>query len=285
MKTLTRGSAMKKNLIESIKELLNVEIILETIVILAATWIALAALYRLSKVLVDRYPRQRVKISSAFPVLRLAIWLGVICFIIAVVIRPGLNTLVAISASAGVAIGLGGQELVKNILSGILILLDRPFRVGDLIRVDSYYGEVIQIGLRTSRIQTFEDSIVTIPNGMFLTKTVTNSNSGELTEQVVVEFCLPGHVNVSDMKNLMKEAALCSPYVYRKKPVTVLVEDRYDYGFLTMFKVKAYVMDIRFERLMASDITERIKEEIGAGAVPLSHRDHLRLSEKPNSQK
>jgi hypothetical protein len=41
------------------------------------------------------------------------------------------------------------------------------------------------------------------------------------------------------------------------------VEDRFDYKPLTVFKVKAYVMDVRFERLMASDITERIKEELG----------------------
>jgi len=258
---------MNKNLIASIKELLNIEIIVETIIIIMATWIALAVLQRLSNVLADRFPRHRVKISSAFPVLRLVVWLGIICFIISVVIKPGLNTLVAISASAGVAIGLGAQELVKNILSGILILFDRPFRVGDLIKVDSYYGEVVQIGLRTSRIQTFEDSIVTIPNGIFLSKIVSNSNSGELTEQVVVEFRLPAHVNANDIKNLMKEAALCSPYVCRKKPVTVLVEDRYHYAFLTMFKIKAYVIDVRLERLMASDITERIKEEIAAGAV------------------
>jgi len=54
------------------------------------------------------------------------------------------------------------------------------------------------------------------------------------------------------------------------------VEDRFDHGFLSVFKVKAYVMDARFERLIASDITERIKEEITArGILPkerlLSH--------------
>ena len=61
---------------------------------------------------------------------------------------------------------------------------------------------------------------------------------------------------------LKQEAALCSPYVYRKNPVVVLVEDLFDHGFLSVFKVKAYVVDVRFERLMASDITERIKESI-----------------------
>jgi hypothetical protein len=152
------------------------------------------------------------------------------------------------------------EYLEKNVLAGITILLDRPFRVGDMVKVDTYYGEVTQIGLRTIRLHTFEDSTITLPNGLFFSKAV--SNSGALVEQVVVEFSLPANVPIQEVKELMHEAALCSPYVYRNNPVEVLVEDRFDRAFLSLFKVKAYVMDVRFERLMASDITERVKEAI-----------------------
>ena len=54
---------------------------------------------------------------------------------------------------------------------------------------------------RTSRIRAFDDNTVTISNGMFLNKAVSNANSGELAEQVVVEFSLPGHVNVREIKS------------------------------------------------------------------------------------
>lgn len=253
---------MKGEVIKSITQLFNLEIIAETIGIMAATWLAVVGIQRLSKYLADRFPRWRLQITSIFPVLRLAIWLGVIGFIVSSVIKPGTNTLIAISATIGVAFGLGTQELVKNVLAGVLILFDRPFRVGDMIKMDKYYGEVTQIGLHTSQIHTFDDSTITLPNGMFLSKAVSNTNSGALVEQVVVEFSLPGNVSVRDVKELMHEAALCSPYVYRKNPVDVLVEDRFDHGFLNVFKVKAYVVDVRFERLMATDITERIKEDI-----------------------
>ena len=260
---------MKEDLVRAMRELFNPEIIVETLVIIIITWLVLIGIQRLSNFLADRFPRRRVQISSVFPVLRLVIWLGVMGYIISVVIRPELKTLVAISAAAGVALGLGAQELVKNVLAGVLILFDRPFHVGDMIKVDTYYGEVSHIGLNTCRIHTFDDSIISLPNGIFLNKAVTNSNSGELVEQVEVEFSLPGTVPVSDVRELMHEAALCSPYVYRKKPLNVLVEDRYNYGFLSVFKIKAYVMDVRFERLIASDITERIKEAIvERGIVP-----------------
>ena len=251
---------MNEDVVKSVQSIINVEVILLTVVILLITLVVLAGIQWFSRWLAERYSRHRVSISGAFPILRLFVWLIVLGFIISVVIKPELKTLIAISATAGVAVGLGAQEVVKNVLAGILIMLDRSFRIGDMIKVDSYYGEVTHIGLRTSRVHTFDDSVVSIPNGLFLDKAVSNSNSGALVEQVSVEFTLPGNVDVRDTKDLMIEAALCSPYVYRIKPVTVLVKDRFDHGFLTIFKVKAYVLDVRMERLLASDITERVKE-------------------------
>ncbi|MFO8241279.1 MAG: mechanosensitive ion channel [Dissulfuribacterales bacterium] len=55
------------------------------------------------------------------------------------------------------------------------------------------------IGLRTSRIRTFDDNTVTIPNGMFLNKAVSNANSGKLAEQIGVGFSLPGHMNMHEI--------------------------------------------------------------------------------------
>lgn len=254
---------MKQDFIEALKRLFDVEILLESLAIVIFAWLFLAGIRHVSNFLADRFPRRRVLITNVFPLCRLVVWIGAIGFIISVIIKPELKTLVAISATAGVALGLGAQEVVKNVLAGVLILMDRPFHVGDMIEIDGHYGEVTNMGLRTSCIRTFDDNMVTIPNGLFLNKAVSNANSGRLAEQVVVEFALPGNINVGEIKALMKQAALCSPYVFRKKTVTVLVEDRFDYKPLTVFKVKAYVMDVRFERLMASDITERIKEELG----------------------
>ncbi|MCI0697073.1 mechanosensitive ion channel family protein [candidate division KSB1 bacterium] len=71
-----------------------------------------------------------------------------IYFIIAAVLSPPIETLIAVTASAGIAIGFASQDILKNIFGEIMILLDRPFQVGDKIEVGSYYGEVAQIGLR-----------------------------------------------------------------------------------------------------------------------------------------
>ena len=260
---------MREDLVRSVQELMNLEILAITAGILAATWLLLSGVRRLFRFLAEKFPRQRVPISSIFPVLRLAVWFAVIVFIIWGVLKPELSALVAISATAGVAFGLGAQEVVKGVLAGVLILIERPFRVGDMVGVDDHYGEVVRIGLRTTWIHTFQDSTITIPNNMLLDRAVVNANSGSIVEQVVVEFFLPSGADIRQARELMLEAALCSPYVYRKNPVQVMVKDAYDRGFFTVFKVKAYVMDVRFEQMMASDITERVKEGLSAlGIAP-----------------
>lgn len=226
------------------------------------TWGAVWMLKRGTELLAAKFGRYRLQISSVFPVLRLGIWIGSITFTVVVVFNPPVNTLLTVGASAGLAIGLGAQDLIKNIIAGIVILFDRPFRVGDMVQVGEHYGEVLTIGLRSTRIRTFDDSEVTLPNSSVLGQAISNSNSGALDELVVAEFHLPASVDVQQAKQLAWEAAACSPYVYLKKPVNVLIEDVFDYTFLTRFKVKAYVLDIRYERLFASDVLERIKQEI-----------------------
>jgi small-conductance mechanosensitive channel len=131
-----------------------------------------------------------------------------------------------------------------------------------MIEVGDHYGEVTNIGLRSIRVQTFGDSTVTLPNALVLGQAVSNSNSGALDEMVEVHFTLPAHLDLTLVRNLAQESASSSPYVYLKKPIRVLIEDHFDRTFLTRLTIKAYVLDIRFERLLASDITERFKNAL-----------------------
>lgn len=253
---------MEQDSVRSLAELFSATRIIVSVLILLIAWISLRILQFLTGVLASRFSRYRLQISGLFPLLRLLTWLIASYIVIVYVFRPQTNAILALTASAGIAFGLAAQDVVRNVLSGVLILFDRPFRVGDMIRVADVYGEVLAVGLRSVRIHTFDDSTVTIPNSLVLSSAVSNSNSGALHEMVVVEFDLPGTVDVQEVKELAWEAAASSPFVYLKKPVTVIVEDRFERTFLTRFKVKAYVLDVRLERLFASDILERIKKEI-----------------------
>lgn len=77
---------------------------------------------------------------------------------------------------ASAAAALAAQDTVKSILSGIAILTDKPFVIGDWIEVDKYQGTVIDITFRSTRIKSYDNSVVTIPNSTITTNYVVNWN-------------------------------------------------------------------------------------------------------------
>lgn len=210
----------------------------------------------------DRFASHRLFIKRLLPVVRILIWTFALYIVIAGILSPPIETIIAISASIGIAVGFASQDILKNIFGGIMIILDRPFQVGDKIQVGEHYGEVKNIGLRSSQIETPDDSMVSIPNGELMNRAVSNTNSSALDCQVVTEILLPATVDVALAKDLARKAVISSPYLYLNKPVAIIVlNEMQNRVFLVRLRVKAYVLDIRYEFLFKSDVTERILSE------------------------
>ncbi len=236
--------------------------------LLAATlWLGLAgglvALLRLAlDKLAQRFNRYRLQITRLFPLLRLLIWTFALLMTVFVILHLPQSALLAVGATVGVAVGLAAQDMLRNLISGVIMLFDRPYRVGDMVRIGEHYGEVKSIDLNLTRLHTFTDDIVTIPNAEVMKQAVVNSNAGELTEMIAVPFHVPATTDIATLKALAHEAAFCSPYTYLKMPIAIAFEDAVGHHYLTKVTIKAYVVDVRFERAMASDIMERVKSAL-----------------------
>ena len=214
---------------------------------------------RILAALAERWTNARLIIKRVTPVIHICGWAGVIYFIIASIFSPPIETLVAITASTGIAVGFASQDILKNIFGGVMILFDRPFQVGDKIQVKEFYGEVVYIGLRTVRIVTPDDSLVSIPNSEIVNQSVSNSNSGEFNCQVVAEFFLPLTIDVDMLKKLAFRSAGVSRYAYLKKPVAIILKNEVHMGrSMLRLRLKAYVYDLRYEFLFASEMTENL---------------------------
>lgn len=85
-----------------------------------------------------------------------------------------LTTILAGVSVGGLAVGLAAQESIKNFFGSVMIFSDRPFELGDMIRVDSQEGRVEAVGFRSTRLRTVEGHLVTIPNGDLAGKTILN---------------------------------------------------------------------------------------------------------------
>lgn len=210
----------------------------------------------------ERSARYRITIKGFVPVVMIFGWSAIIFFIINTIISPPIETVITISASLGIAVGFASQDILKNIFGGIVIIFDRPFQVGDKIEIGSYYGEVISIGLRSTKIVTPDDSMVSVPNSDIVNNSVSNSNAGAANCQVVAEIYLPLSVDIPQCRSLALEAARTSKYIYTEKPVVVLffneIKERKPY---LKMRLKAYVADIRDEFAFKSEMTELVITE------------------------
>lgn len=211
----------------------------------------------------EKFTNQRITIKGIIPIIKIFGWISIIVLIIVGIFQPPAATLIAVSASLGIAVGFAAQDILKNIFGGVMILLDRPFQVGDKIEAGSHYGEVVEIGLRSIRIVTPDDSLVSIPNGELMNTSVSNSNSGETNCQVVAEIYLPITIDTRKVRQVAIEAAQVSKFVYMNKPIAVLffneVKERRSY---LKMRLKAYVVDIRYEFAFKSDMTELVLQSL-----------------------
>ena len=219
--------------------------------------------------LAERTVARRLSFKWLIPITRMALW-GIAGYLIVLnVFRVDAQGILAASAALGVAVGIAAQDLLKNVLGGLIVVFDQPFQVGDKIRVGKSYGEVVSIGLRSTRVVTADDDLVSIPNSQVVGEQVLNSNAGQLNCQVVTDLHLPGRVDERRAKEIAFEAAVTSQYVFLGKPIVVLVQDDFRTTFVTRIRVRAYVLDPRFEFIFQSDVTERAREGFrAAGLMP-----------------
>jgi small-conductance mechanosensitive channel len=272
--TESHPAKQENQLIQKPAEVLNAisfSKIFWTLVLLGIGYVIIGFIIKMMELFAERSTRSRIGIKSIVPIVRITIW-GIIIFaIIKGIYDPPLETLIAISASITIAVGLAAQDLLRNILGGIMLLFDRPFQVGDKIEIGKYYGEVLEIGLRATRIVTPDDSVVTVPNLELMNSSVSNANSGELNCQVVAELFLPLHIDTHVVRKIAIEAAQVSRFIFLNKPIVVEFT-HVTVGPKTFLKMrlKAYVMDIRYEFQFQSDMTETVIRELHAQGIVLN---------------
>jgi MscS family membrane protein len=239
---------------------LSVARVLYAILMLLGAW----SLVRLSSAFLDalsqRVPRSRFFFKMLATLLRFGLWMVGALLMIAV-FAPSRETMLAVIASVGIALGLGAQDLVKNLIGGLIILTDRPYQLGDRVKIGDAYGEIDHIGLRSTKLTTPDDTRVTIPNSDILTGQAWNANSGVPDCQVVTDLFLPIDTDPTVATEIGYEAAFSSPFILLAKPVVVLVQDGFEQTPFLRLRVKAYVYDHRFEPRLQSDITQRAKAE------------------------
>jgi small-conductance mechanosensitive channel len=234
--------------------------VFEGVMIILIAWIGIRLSSRLFNLLSEKIPRARFLTKMLEPATRIGLWFLAVLFIINI-LAPSDNTIFASIASLGLALGLGAQDLIKNVIGGLVVLIDRPYQLGDRVKIGDAYGEIDHIGLRSTKLTTPDDTRVTIPNLDILNRQVFNANSGVPDCQVVTDLYLPPETDPDLALEIGFEAAACSPYLLVQKKIVTLVAHGFSDSPYLRLRIKSYVYDHRYEPRMMSDITRRATKE------------------------
>ena len=239
------------------------------LLVLVATYYLIQLSKFVLEALSRRLARQRQLLLQLVAVVRIGLWISAAYVIVFGILEPSRESLIALWATAGVGVGLAAQDVLKNVFGGLVILLDRPFQVGDLIDIGEHHGEVVNIGLRATMLRTRDDTIVAMPNAEVVRQPVLNANSGALDCMVVVELDLPAFADPIVVRKIAREAAITSPFVYTEKPVTIQTKAGISGNrFYTRLVIRTYVYDHRLETEFLADVAARARRGfLDAGLV------------------
>lgn len=249
--------------LKSISETISFSKIFWSIITLILSYYIIALITLILRKIGKKNSKVSNPLRKITPFVKIIGWIIASIVVIEGIIRPPSETLFAVIASTGIAIGFAAQDVLKNIFGGIMILFDRPFQIGDKIEIGEYYGEVKEIGLRSTRVVTPDDSVVTIPNAELINTAVSNANSGENNCQVVAEVYLPIDIDTNLIRKIATETAQTSRYIYLNKPITVLfINEITERKPVLKMRLKAYVSNVRYEFNFKSDMTEVFIKEL-----------------------
>lgn len=132
-------------------------------------------------------------------------------FIILQNLGINLSTLGAIGSALGIGIGFGLQNVVNNFISGIIILFERPIKVGDRIELDKIHGEVIRIGARSTHVRTNDNITIIVPNSKFISDNVTNWTLNQRLVRFRIPLTIEPGVDLDFVEKVIIDAVAAVP--------------------------------------------------------------------------
>jgi len=189
-----------------------------------------------------------------------------------------LSSLAIIAASLGVGIGFGLQNIINNLVSGIIILAERPISIGDRIEVAGVAGRVTKIQLRSTTMVTNDNITMIVPNADFISNTVTNWSHGDPKVRIRVPVGVAYGSDLKLLQRLLLEAAAEHPKALRDPSPVVLFTEFGDSSLnfeLGVWTQEMTATPIHFTSEMNFIIDQKLREN--DIEIPFPQRDlHVR---------
>jgi small-conductance mechanosensitive channel len=206
-------------------------------------------------------------------------------FVIAlVVLGVDLTKMTLLVSALGVGIGFGLQTIVNNFVCGLILLFERPIRVGDTIELGGRWVKISKIGLRSTTVRTLDQADVIVPNTDLITNQVTNWTLTDRHAQGMIAVGVAYGSDVALVMRTLKECALAHPGVMKSPEPGILFRS---FGDSTLnFELGVRVTDVDNRSQIESDLHQEIERRFRQAGIeiPFPQRDlHVRSVENTNN--
>ncbi len=188
-----------------------------------------------------------------------------------------------IGGAAALAVGFGAQKIVYNFISGIIILIEQPIRIGDYVRIGEVYGRIEDIGMRATRVNSFENKHLILPNSRMIEEDVENLTLNSRRIKVKISVGVRYGSDVETVKKILADAAKENVTTLKSREPIVLFENFGDSSleFSLLFDIK--LNNLLDERRITSSVREVIDAKFKENGIIIAfpQRDvHLHLPEE-----
>lgn len=246
--------------------------LLFAVTIWAAVWLSRIVRYLLDE---DVLPRLELRrgVASLVSALTRYVLLGLGALVALGAAGIELSQLAFVAGALGVGIGFGLQNIVSNFVSGLVLLFERPIQAGDIIELESLFGEVKRIGVRSSTVRTFQGAEVIVPNASLITNNVVNWTLSDRLRRIEIDVGVAYGSDPTRVQEILLEVAKGHPEVLADPEPLALFEG---FGESSLdFSLRCWTAG--FDRFLAirSEIRTGIHAALrNAGiAIPFPQRD------------
>lgn len=194
-----------------------------------------------------------------------------------------LTTLNVVAGAIGIGVGFGLQTIASNFISGLIILFERPIKVGDRIQVGDVTGDVIRIAGRATSIRTNDNIAIIVPNSQFISTQVINWSHSDREVRLHVPVGVSYSSNPEVVRDTLLDVAASHPGVLRTPPPDVVL---LEFGESSLnFDLRVWTDEyITKPLILRSDLNFAIRKALQARGIeiPYPQRDiHIRSAMPP----
>jgi small-conductance mechanosensitive channel len=192
-----------------------------------------------------------------------------------------LTTLNVLAGAVGIGVGFGLQTIANNFISGLIILFERPIKVGDRIQVGEVTGDVVRIGARATTIKTNDNIEIIVPNSEFISTQVINWSHSDREVRLHIPVGVSYSSNPEKVRDILLEVAASHKGVLSNPPPDVIFTEFGDSSL--NFDLRGWTSDfITKPKILRSDLNFAIRKRFSERGIeiPFPQRDiHVRSGE------